>query len=182
MSQNDEIQAFEAAVASQWADMAEVVGNVLDASRQDAEDWLQDALLGAWKGLKKGPRQEPVEKWRAYIITAAVNRGYEVLEKRAKRREVLWGDIAPDPEMPFDPLGEPDPLMDEEDPGGQPPGWNRVDRAIEKLPPKEREIVRLRFREPYAILAGRLGLKVKSAQEMFSRAVGRLRVFLKEAA
>jgi DNA-directed RNA polymerase specialized sigma24 family protein len=57
-----------------------------------------------------------------------------------------------------------------------------VDQAIEKLPPKEREIVRLRFREPYPSLAGRLGLKVKSAQEMFSRAVGRLRGFLKEAA
>jgi DNA-directed RNA polymerase specialized sigma24 family protein len=95
---------------------------------------------------------------------------------------VLWGDIAPDPDLPFDPPAEPDPLMEEEDPAGKPPGWNRVDQAIAKLPPKEREIVRLRFREPYASFAGQLGLKVKSAQEMFSRAVGRLRGFLKEAA
>jgi len=177
-----DIEAFERTVADQWNDLAEVVEYVLDVSTEDAEEWLQDALLAVWKALRRGSLPEPVAHWRAYLIKAALNRGCAVLRKRARRQEVLFTDLEVDPETPFDAPAPSDPLQEREEAEQAARALDRVAVALEKLPPREREIVSLRFQEPYEVLCARLGLQRKTAQEMCSRAMKRLRRILGEAA
>lgn len=182
MIENDDKRAFEGAVAAQWDDMSEIVQCILDASPEDAEDWLQDGLLAIWKGFANGTRSGPVAKWRTYILTAAINRGYEVLDQRARRREVRFSDVETDPGMPFDPAALSDELVEREEAEEQSAEHDRVTRAADLLPPREREIILARFAEPDETLSTRLGISVKSLQQMFSRAARQLRARLKEAA
>jgi RNA polymerase sigma-70 factor (TIGR02960 family) len=70
-------------------------------SVQDAEDALQDALLGAWKGLAGFEGRSPLRAWLYRIATNACLR---LLERRPRR--LLSAD--PDPaSAPGDDLGEP---------------------------------------------------------------------------
>lgn len=182
MIENDDRKAFEQVVAAEWADMAKVVEYILDVSPEDAEEWLQDGLLAIWTGFARGTRPEPVAKWRTYILTAAINRGYEILERRAKRREALFSDLETDPDMPFDPEAPAGERTVDEDAEAQSAQHDRVTRAADLLPPREREIVLARFAESDEILSARLGITIKSVQQMFSRAAKLLRARLKEAA
>jgi len=172
---SDDRKAFEKAVAAQWDDMAEITQCILDASPQDAEDWLQDGLLAIWKGFANGTRPGPVAKWRTYILTAAINRGYEVLDQRARRREVRFSDIETDPETPYDPVAPSDELAEREEAEELSAQHYRVTRAADLLPPRERELILARFAEPDESLSARLGITVKSLQQMFSRAARHLR-------
>src|SRR6188508_3150495 len=51
-------------------------------SVHDADDALQDALLGAWKGL---PRFEGRSSLRSWLYTIATNASLRVIERRPKR-------------------------------------------------------------------------------------------------
>ena len=52
------------------------------ASAPDAEDALQEALLGAWRGL---PRFEGRSSLRAWLYTIATNACLKAIERRPKR-------------------------------------------------------------------------------------------------
>jgi RNA polymerase sigma factor (sigma-70 family) len=70
-------------------------------SVQDAEDALQDALLGAWKGLAGFEGRSPLRAWLYRIATNACLR---LLERRPRR--LLSADLGP-ASAPGDDLGEP---------------------------------------------------------------------------
>src|SRR4051812_50087137 len=81
-------------------------------SVHDADDALQDALLRAWRGLRKFEGRSSLRSW---LYTIATNASLNAIEKRPKR--VLPIDYGP-PTDPHDrpsgppthaPLGEPDP-------------------------------------------------------------------------
>ncbi len=71
------------------------------ASRADAEDALQDALLGAWRGL---PRFEGRSSLRSWLYTIATNACLRAIERRPKR--VLPIDFG-GPSDPHDAIAEP---------------------------------------------------------------------------
>jgi RNA polymerase sigma-70 factor (ECF subfamily) len=71
------------------------------ASSADAEDALQDALLGAWRGL---PRFEGRSSLRSWLYTIATNACLRTIERRPKR--VLPVDYGPSAD-PQDPMAEP---------------------------------------------------------------------------
>jgi RNA polymerase sigma-70 factor (ECF subfamily) len=70
-------------------------------SSADAEDALQDALLGAWRGL---PRFQGRSSLRSWLYTIATNACLRAIERRPKR--VLPIDYGP-PADPHDPVAEP---------------------------------------------------------------------------
>jgi RNA polymerase sigma-70 factor (ECF subfamily) len=68
-------------------------------SVHDADDALQETLLGAWTGL---PAFEGRSSLRSWLYTIATNASWRILDKRARRRE-LPGDTggAGDPRAPL---------------------------------------------------------------------------------
>jgi RNA polymerase sigma-70 factor (ECF subfamily) len=70
-------------------------------STADAEDALQDALLGAWRGL---PRFEGRSSLRSWLYTIATNACLRTIERRPKR--VLPIDYGP-PADPHEPVAAP---------------------------------------------------------------------------
>jgi RNA polymerase sigma-70 factor, ECF subfamily len=71
------------------------------ASSADAEDALQDALLGAWRGLTRFEGRSSLRSW---LYTIATNACLRAIERRPKR--VLPIDYGP-PADPHDPTPEP---------------------------------------------------------------------------
>ena len=123
----------------------------------DAEDALQDALLGAWKGLARFEARSSLRSW---LYTIATNACLKAIERRPKR--VLPIDYGP-PADPHDRPGEPlvesvwvDPFPDAElfvaDQAAAPEA--RYDRresvelafiaALQHLPPRQRAVLILR--------------------------------------
>src|SRR6187200_107442 len=92
--------AFEQLVAPHRAELHAHCYRML-ASVQDAEDALQEALLGAWRGL---PRFEGRSSLRSWLYTAATNACLKLVERRPKL--VLPVDYGPAAD-PHDGLGEP---------------------------------------------------------------------------
>jgi RNA polymerase sigma-70 factor (ECF subfamily) len=88
--------AFEQLVAPHRAELHAHCYRML-ASVQDAEDALQEALLGAWRGL---PRFEGRSSLRSWLYTVATNASLRLAERRP--RLVLPVDYDP-----ADPHGEP---------------------------------------------------------------------------
>src|SRR3954451_23133228 len=70
-------------------------------SLHDAEDALQEALLGAWRGL---PRFEGRSSLRSWLYKVATTAGLKLVERRPKL--VLPVDYGPAAD-PHDGLGEP---------------------------------------------------------------------------
>ena len=70
-------------------------------STADAEDALQDALLGAWRGLARFEGRSSLRSW---LYTITTNASLKAIERRPKR--VLPIDYGP-PSDPHRPLGEP---------------------------------------------------------------------------
>src|SRR3954451_868088 len=92
--------AFEQLVAPHRAELHAHCYRML-ASVQDAEDALQEALLGAWRGL---PRFEGRSSLRSWLYKVATNACLKLVERRPKL--VLPVDYGPAAD-PHDGLGEP---------------------------------------------------------------------------
>jgi RNA polymerase sigma-70 factor (ECF subfamily) len=74
------------------------------ASAPDAEDALQEALLGAWRGL---PRFEGRSSLRSWLYTIATNACLKAIERRPKRvLPVDYGPAADPHDGPGTPLAE----------------------------------------------------------------------------
>ncbi len=84
-------------------------------SVHDAEDALQDALLGAWRGL---PRFEARSSLRSWLYKIATNACLDVIGRRPKRvLPVDYGPAAAPGDPPREPVTEPiwiEPYPDEE--------------------------------------------------------------------
>jgi RNA polymerase sigma-70 factor (TIGR02960 family) len=115
-------------------------------SVHDADDALQEALLGAWKGL---PGFEGRSSLRTWLYTIATNASLRVLDGR-KRRELPGGTgAADDPRLPLaEPLAEagwiepyPDELLRYEDREGVELAYVA---ALQILPPNQRATLLLR--------------------------------------
>lgn len=126
-------------------------------SQHDAEDALQDALLGAWRGIRQFEGRSAVRSWLYAITTNACLRA---IERRPKR--VLPIDYGP-PADPHSALGEPlvesawvEPYADELLAGSNElsaPDARYEQRetvelafiaALQHLPPKQRAVLILR--------------------------------------
>ena len=116
-------------------------------SAHDAEDVVQDALLGAWRGL---PRFQGRSSLRSWLYTIATNACLKAIERRPRR--VLPIDYGP-PSDPHDPL--PAPLVEASpwiDPLPTPEGRYEQRESVElafiaalqHLPPRQRAVLILR--------------------------------------
>jgi RNA polymerase sigma-70 factor, ECF subfamily len=115
-------------------------------SVHDADDALQDALLGAWKGLSRFEGRSSLRSW---LYTIATNASLRVLERR-RRRELPGGTgSGDDPRAPLaEPLAEtvwiepyPDELLRYEDREGIELAYVA---ALQLLPPNQRAALLLR--------------------------------------
>jgi RNA polymerase sigma-70 factor, ECF subfamily len=126
-------------------------------SAADAEDALQDSLLGAWRGLS---RFEHRSSFRSWLYRIATNASLKIIERRPKR--VLPIDYGP-PADAHDPIGEPlvesvwiEPVADDSlglDSGLASPAARYELResvelafiaALQHLPPRQRAVLVLR--------------------------------------
>src|SRR5713226_6890780 len=74
------------------------------ASAPDAEDALQEALLGAWRGL---PRFEGRSSLRSWLYTIATNACLKAIERRPKRvLPIDYGPAADPHDGPAEPVTE----------------------------------------------------------------------------
>ena len=124
------------------------------ASSADAEDALQDALLGAWRGL---PRFQGRSSLRSWLYTIATNACLQAIKRRPRR--VLPIDYGP-PADPHDPRAQPlvesawiEPLADSRLAGSSIPDARYEEReavelafiaAIQHLPARQRAVLLLR--------------------------------------
>src|SRR3954454_22918389 len=96
--------AFEQLVAPHRAELHAHCYRML-ASVQDAEDALQEALLGAWRGL---PRFEGRSSLRSWLYKVATNACLKLVERRPKcGLPAAPGPAAPPPEGLGEPVHEP---------------------------------------------------------------------------
>jgi RNA polymerase sigma-70 factor (ECF subfamily) len=127
------------------------------ASAPDAEDALQEALLGAWRGL---PRFEGRSSLRSWLYTIATNACLKAIERRPKRvLPVDYGPAADPHDGPGAPLAESvwvSPYPDREVVSTDP--WSAPDAryeqreslelafiaALQQLPPRQRATLILR--------------------------------------
>src|SRR6185295_16998372 len=134
--------AFEQLVAPHRAELHAHCYRLL-ASVQDAEDALQEALLGAWRGL---PRFEGRSSLRSWLYTVATNACLKLVERRPKL--VLPVDYGPAAD-PHDGLGEPvvEPLWIEPYPDAGLAYEQRESvelafiAALQHLPPRQRAVL-----------------------------------------
>jgi RNA polymerase sigma-70 factor (ECF subfamily) len=151
-------QAFEAIVAEHRAELHAHCYRML-GSRQDAEDALQEAFVGAWRGL---PSFEGRSSLRSWLYRIATNACLRAIERRPKR--VLPIDYGP-PSDPHDAVAAPlvesvwiDPLPDPGDRYEQREGVELAFvAALQHLPANQRAVL---------ILREVLGFSAKEAAEM----------------
>ena len=143
-------------------------------SAADAEDAVQDSMLGAWRGLARFEGRSSLRSW---LYRIATNASLKIIERRPKR--VLPIDYGP-PAQPDDPLGEPlvesvwiEPVADERlglgD--GQASPETRYElresvelafiAALQHLPPRQRAVL---------ILRDVLGFSAREAAEVLETA------------
>jgi RNA polymerase sigma-70 factor (ECF subfamily) len=153
-------------------------------SVHDAEDAVQNALLGAWKGL---PRFEGRSSVRSWLYSIATNATLDITRHRSRRElPVNFGPAA----GPAADLGEPatdtlwlEPYPDRwltGDSGGSPEARYEQRESIElafvvalqSLPPRQRAVLLLREVVGFsaAEIAGQLGITTASVNSALQRA------------
>jgi RNA polymerase sigma-70 factor, ECF subfamily len=143
-------------------------------SAADAEDAVQDSMLGAWRGLARFEGRSSLRSW---LYRIATNASLKIIERRPKR--VLPIDYGP-PAEPGDPRGEPlvesvwiEPVADDSlglDSGLASPAARYELResvelafiaALQHLPPRQRAVL---------ILRDVLGFSAREAAEILETA------------
>jgi len=157
--------AFEELVRETYADTYTLALR-LTGNEEDARDVVQEAYLRAYKGLKRFRGDAQFSTW-LYRITA--NCANTHLGKRSRRRtEVLPDDFA---------VADADP---ERDPSARADATllrDRLEDALEDLPPKLRAVVVLRdvYDLPHEAIAAELGISESAAKVRLHRARKKLR-------
>jgi RNA polymerase sigma-70 factor, ECF subfamily len=157
--------AFEQLVRETYADTYTLALR-LTGNEEDARDVVQESYLRAYKGLRRFRGDAQFTTW-LYRITANCANTY--LGKRSRRRtEQLTDDFAVadiDPER--DPAARADASLLRE----------RLEDALEDLPPKLRAVVVLRdvYDLPHEAIAAELGISESAAKVRLHRARKKLR-------
>ena len=157
--------AFEELVRETYADTYTLALRLI-GNEEDARDVVQEAYLRAYKGLKRFRGDAQFSTW-LYRITA--NCANTHLGRRSRRRtDALPDDFAladVDPER--DPSARADAALLRE----------RLEDALEHLPPKLRAVVVLRdvYDLPHESIAAELGISESAAKVRLHRARKKLR-------
>ncbi len=136
---------------------------------QASEDLMQETMLAIWrKAGQYDPSRGPASAW---IYTIA--RNIWIDSWRRQRRPALDLDdpalaVDPEPDAPF--------LIESRE------NRDAVQRALERLPPEQVDIIRLSFFEEasHSTIAARLGLPIGTVKSRIRLAFGRLRAALDE--
>jgi len=158
-------EAFEQLVSDTYAGTYTLALR-LTGNEEDARDVVQESYLRAYKGLKRFRGDAQFTTW-LYRITA--NCANTHLGKRSRRRtEVLPDDLA---------VADVDP---ERDPSARADATllrDRLEEALEHLPPKLRAVVVLRdvYDLPHEAIAAELGISESAAKVRLHRARKKLR-------
>jgi RNA polymerase sigma-70 factor (ECF subfamily) len=155
----------ERAVEWDWADLrraaVQVASGVLRSS-QDAEDAAQEAIVRAWRASSRCEQADDPRPWIARIAhNEALRLGGRISDRRHTEGTAL------------DEVGEPgaDPYLNR---GSAP---DTLTRALGKLQPRDRELVRLRYVEDlqYSGIAERLDLPLGTVKVRLHRLHAALR-------
>lgn len=131
----------------------------------EAWDVVQDAFLRLWR---RRTELDPGTDLRAYLFTITRNRALDVLRRRRLEDRVLRTQIAPD-DADTAPNGDREAAAEEI--------TAVLRRTVEALPPRQREIVLLRWHErlTYDAIGQRLGISSRTVEAHMHRALERLR-------
>ena len=157
--------AFEELVRGTYAEMY-TLAKRLTGNEEDARDVVQESYLRAYRGLKRFRGDAQFTTW-LYRITA--NCANTQLGKRTRRRteplpdEMLLVDVDPD----RDPSARADAAVLRD----------RLETALDDLPPKLRSVVLLRdvYDLPHEAIAAELGISESAAKVRLHRARRQLR-------
>lgn len=158
-----EAESFKALVqrhaAPLWGTLRARVADV-----EDAKDILQETWISAYERL--GTLREP-ERLKAWLLSIALN----LVRSRARspRREVPLEAVVGEGAEPSAPR-TPDPLVQAE-------GDERMRHELERLPPRQREVVDLRIAHglDHAEIAALLGIREDASRANYYQAMRRLR-------
>ena len=157
--------AFEELVRATYAETY-TLAKRLTGNEEDARDVVQDSYLRAYRGLKRFRGDAQFSTW-LYRITA--NCATTHLGKRSRRRtDALPDDIAlVDANPERDPAARADATLLRD----------RLELALDDLPPKLRAVVVLRdiYDLPHEAIAEELGISESAAKVRLHRARRRLR-------
>jgi len=166
-AKNGDREAFNALVQATHAE-AYTLAYRLTGNEEDANDVVQDAYLRAYKGLKRFRGDAAFSTW-LYRITA--NCAATQISRRTRHRHedldsVEIGDVRP-----------------EIDPEARAEGAvlrQRLQQALDELPPRLRSVVVLRdvYDLPHEAIASELGISEAAAKVRLHRARRRLREHL----
>ncbi|MCD9014807.1 RNA polymerase sigma-70 factor [Parachryseolinea silvisoli] len=138
----------------------------------DAEEVVQDIFYAVWKNRERLDEQQ---SFKAYLFTAVRNRCLNLLETRrsqSRQAELLW-------------------FLYKQDTGTAPNAYHTLltqdlerdlNAALEQLPKECKKVFELsRFEGlKYREIAQRLNISIKTVETQMSRALGRLRLELRE--
>ena len=158
-------RAFEELVRATYTDVYALAYR-LTGNEEDARDVVQEAYLRAYKGLKRFRGDAQFSTWM-YRITA--NCASTAMTRGKKHRHEELDDEAP--------LADVRPEHDPEAVGDAELLRERLNDALEELPPRLRAVVVLRdmYDLPHQAIADELGISEAAAKVRLHRARRRLR-------
>lgn len=160
-------RAFEMLVAAHAAPLLRMVSRWV-SDLNDAEDVVQNALIKTWKGLPSFRFESKPSSW---LYRIAYNEAMDFLRKEQRKRT----RISPHTAAELNIAG--DSNFDGE------MAQKALQKAIEKLPQRQRHVFELRYFEelPYAQIAATLGLSEGALKASFFHAVRKIEESLKSS-
>lgn len=166
---NDPARGLEEAVARYGAPVRTICAAILGPDcPEEVEEAVSDSFVALWRGVEKYDPEQPLSKWL-----------YGIARRTALNRRRALGRQAPVLELEEEiPDGETD-LTDQ---AAQRENARLLRRAVEELPPPDREIFIRRYYwyEKVNAIAARLGLTPKAVEHRLLRGRQRLRRDLME--
>jgi RNA polymerase sigma-70 factor (ECF subfamily) len=163
--------AFETLFARHAAQLQRVVYAVV-RSRETADELVHDVYLGLWNARDRIDVRDNV---RSYLVRAARNRALDWVARETLHRrwaESVHADDVPHGSATVDDADEPDHHRELR---------IALAAALDEMPPRQREVCRLRWQEglgPTAI-ADKLSVKVKTVETQIHRGLVALRARLR---
>jgi RNA polymerase sigma factor (sigma-70 family) len=149
-------------------DFLEKYGRKLIDNEDVLQDLIQDLFIDLW--MKKS--QPPITSIQGYLIGALRNKIFSHFKTNKKRAE------SPFPEAEFQ-ISIEDFIIEEEDKLFE---INKLLLALDKIPPRQREILYLRFycKLEYADICSLMGITYQVARNQLSSAVTRVKTIISE--
>ncbi len=162
--QDGERDAFRHLV-EQYKDVLFGTAVLMTGNRAVAEEQVQEALLSAWRGIRKFRRGSPVKPWLIRILVNAV-----LAQQRKRTIPAMYLDVN-DAEEPAADYADPAETLDALE--------NRLElrRAIAGLSPEHRQVVALRYFAGLTVpeVARTLGVREGTVKSRLHRALALLR-------